>query len=393
VSKAHRAQPPCSFCTVDPSVVIAATELVFAIRDANPVTPLHTLVLPRRHVATYFDLSHLEAIAVDVLLRRIRDDIVAEDETVEGFNVGINIGTVAGQTILHCHVHLIPRRRGDVSDPWGGVRAIIPGKARYPDSNAPTPLCRPGSSLADRLQCRGENFMRDKTSKPDQPSLEEMLGDPIIWMVMKSDRVEEHEIRNLLERVAANLAAGGTGMSDTESIDSSNEYRRGVGIMLLNDQNQVLVGRRADAQDEAWQMPQGGIDDNEEPRDAAYRELREEIGTDKAQIIAESKSWLRYDLPPSFRKRWDDRWRGQQQKWFVMRFQGVDSDINIASEQPEFSAWKWVSIEQLPDLIISFKHQLYADLLHEFRESGAVADVAGAEKAGNANTESEGQTE
>ncbi len=235
--------------------------------------------------------------------------------------------------------------------------------------------------------------MRDKSSKLHQPSLQEMLADPIIWMLMKSDRVDEHELRSLLKRVAADLAAGGTGMSDTESFDSSGEYRRGVGIMLLNDQNKVLVGRRSDAQDEAWQMPQGGIDDDEEPREAAFRELKEEIGTDNAQIIAESKSWLRYELPPSFRKRWDNRWRGQQQKWFVMRFQGVDSDINITREQLEFSAWKWVSIEQLPDLIISFKRQLYLDLLHEFRESGAVTGVVSAEKAGSATTKGEGQTE
>ena len=138
MSKAQRSPPLCPFCSIDPTVVIAGTELIFAIRDANPVTHLHTLILPRRHVEAYFDLSHQEAIAIDFLLRRIRNDIVAEDKTVEGFNVGINVGTAAGQTILHCHVHLIPRRCGDVRDPWGGIRAIVPGKAHYPDSNART---------------------------------------------------------------------------------------------------------------------------------------------------------------------------------------------------------------------------------------------------------------
>lgn len=215
--------------------------------------------------------------------------------------------------------------------------------------------------------------MLDKHSKTHQPSLEEMLADPIVWMVMKSDRVEERELRNLLERVAAELAAGGTEMSDVEiAVEPHGDYRRGVGIMLLNERNQVLVGQRADAKGEAWQMPQGGIDGDEEPRSAAYRELKEEIGTDKAQIVAESKGWLRYDLPSSLRKRWDNRWRGQQQKWFVMRFEGVDTDINITGEQPEFSAWKWVSIEQLPDLIVSFKRQVYLDLLQELKESGTV---------------------
>jgi ATP adenylyltransferase len=125
----------CPFCSIDPAAVVGSTEHVFAIRDANPVTPLHSLVLPQRHVAEYFDLTVVEVIGVDALLRRLRSDIAARDPTVEGFNVGINIGTVAGQTINHCHVHLIPRRRGDVSDPWGGVRAVIPGKAHYPRSD------------------------------------------------------------------------------------------------------------------------------------------------------------------------------------------------------------------------------------------------------------------
>ena len=212
--------------------------------------------------------------------------------------------------------------------------------------------------------------------KGRQPSLEEMLADPIVWTVMKSDGVDEHELRNLLKRVAADLAAGGTqALSVETAADSSSGYRPGVGIMLLNHQNEVLVGQRADTPVDAWQMPQGGIDKDEEPRDAAFRELREEIGTEKAQIIAESKAWLRYDLPPELRKRWDDRWRGQQQKWFVMRFQGIDADINVATEHPEFSAWKWVVIDHLPDLIVSFKLQLYLDLLQEFRQSGAVAHV------------------
>lgn len=208
-----------------------------------------------------------------------------------------------------------------------------------------------------------------------QPSLEEMLADPIIWMLMKSDRVDEHELRNLLKRVAAELGVGGTRMSDSEPSVSAVRYRRGVGIMLLNHKNMVLVGQRTDTKNEAWQMPQGGIDEGEEARAAAFRELKEEIGTEKAEIIAESKGWLRYDLPPSFRKRWDNRWRGQEQKWFVMRFLGVDSDINISNEQPEFSAWKWVSIEHLPELVVSFKRQLYADLLQELRDSGAVTGI------------------
>ena len=217
--------------------------------------------------------------------------------------------------------------------------------------------------------------MRDRHSTL-QPSLEEMLADPIIWTVMKSDGVDQNELRNLLKRVAMDLARGTTPKVSAEpGAEPSGDYRRGVGIMLLNHSHQVFVGQRIDSQGEAWQMPQGGIDEDEEPRDAAFRELREEISTDKAEIVAESKAWLRYDLPPELRKRWKDRWRGQQQKWFVMRFRGTDADINIATEHPEFSAWKWVAVENLPDLIVSFKRQLYLDLLQELRESGAVASM------------------
>lgn len=215
--------------------------------------------------------------------------------------------------------------------------------------------------------------MRNRHSKPPQPSLEEMLADPIIWTVMKSDRVDENELRSLLARVAVDLAKEAAPKSEAGGATGlSGNYRRGVGVMLLNHDRTVFVGQRLDTQGEAWQMPQGGIDEDEEPRDAALRELREEIGTDKAEFIAESKAWLRYDLPPDLRERWNNRWQGQQQKWFVMRFRGTDADINIATEHPEFSAWKWVAVEHLPDQIISFKRQLYLDLLQELRESGAV---------------------
>jgi len=217
--------------------------------------------------------------------------------------------------------------------------------------------------------------MRDKSDQRHEPSLEELLSDPIIWTVMKSDKVEEHELRNLLKHVAAELAAGSDRAAGNEvSIEDDDDgaFRKGVGIMLLNDRNEVFVGQRVDAQHEAWQMPQGGIDGDEDPRAAALRELKEEVGTDKVHVIAESKNWLRYELPPEMRERWGERsrWRGQQQKWFVMRFNGTDGDINIAGDHPEFSAWKWVPIEQLPDLIVSFKRQLYLDVVCEFRQFG-----------------------
>jgi diadenosine tetraphosphate (Ap4A) HIT family hydrolase len=121
----------CVFCAIADEYVIARNRLAYAVRDTSPVTPLHTLVLPRRHVASYFELDADENAAIDELLQQCRRDVVSQDPSVEGFNIGINIGEVAGQTIFHCHVHLIPRRIGDVANPRGGVRAVIPGKASY----------------------------------------------------------------------------------------------------------------------------------------------------------------------------------------------------------------------------------------------------------------------
>jgi len=147
-------------------------------------------------------------------------------------------------------------------------------------------------------------------------------------------------------------------------------YRPAVGIMLLNRQSEVFVARRIDMPYvSAWQMPQGGIDAGETPRQAAFRELKEEIGTGNAEIVAESRGWLRYDLPVELAGRvWGGRYRGQQQKWFVMRFTGSDSNINLATEHPEFDAWQWVAPLRLPELIVPFKRQLYMDILAEFHE-------------------------
>lgn len=145
-------------------------------------------------------------------------------------------------------------------------------------------------------------------------------------------------------------------------------YRQGVGIMLLNPDNQVFVARRIDMRSEAWQMPQGGIDPGETPLQAAMRELREETGTDKGQLLQESAGWLYYDLPPELVPViWGGRYRGQRQKWFAMRFTGTDADINIATEHPEFSEWKWAPMQHLPDMIVPFKRPIYLQIIEEFR--------------------------
>jgi putative (di)nucleoside polyphosphate hydrolase len=144
-------------------------------------------------------------------------------------------------------------------------------------------------------------------------------------------------------------------------------YRRGVGIMLLNRDGLAFVGRRIDRKDEAWQMPQGGIDKGETPREAAFRELKEETGTDRAEIVAETKRWLHYELPGALRERlWRGRYVGQRQKWFAMRFLGRDAEIDLNTHHPEFNAWRWVPHHQLEALIVPFKRQLYRDLVAEF---------------------------
>ena len=144
-------------------------------------------------------------------------------------------------------------------------------------------------------------------------------------------------------------------------------YRSGVGIMLLDSRGEVLVAQRIDNPSGAWQMPQGGIGENEDPLAAAWREMREEIGTDKAELAAESRRWLSYDLPAELADRiWRGLYRGQRQKWFAFRFLGTDRDIDIATEDPEFSAWKWAPMRDLPALIVPFKRQLYGDLIAEF---------------------------
>ncbi len=147
-------------------------------------------------------------------------------------------------------------------------------------------------------------------------------------------------------------------------------YRPAVGVMLLNRAGLVFVARRLDMPKEtpAWQMPQGGIEPGETPRQAALRELKEEIGTDRAEIVGESREWLTYDLPADIAgKMWGGRYRGQRQKWFVMRFAGGDGDIDLATEHPEFDAWRWVAPRLLPGLIVPFKRRLYRDVLAEFR--------------------------
>jgi putative (di)nucleoside polyphosphate hydrolase len=149
------------------------------------------------------------------------------------------------------------------------------------------------------------------------------------------------------------------------------QYRRGVGVMLLNADKQVWVGRRIDNTDEAWQMPQGGIDEGEAPWTTALRELEEETGIPPHLVekIAECPERLRYDLPEGLRPHlWGGKWRGQEQDWFLCRFLGRTSDVNIATAHPEFCDWKWVPARELPDIIVPFKRDLYRCLIEQWAE-------------------------
>ncbi|MDP7546602.1 MAG: RNA pyrophosphohydrolase [Alphaproteobacteria bacterium] len=145
-------------------------------------------------------------------------------------------------------------------------------------------------------------------------------------------------------------------------------YRPCVGVMLINKDGLVLVARRIDQRAEAWQMPQGGVEDDETPRQAAMRELEEEIGTNRAEIIAESEDWIPYDLPRDLADRvWHGRFRGQTQKWFAMRFLGTDKDVNLATAEPEFDDWKWTPMVTLADVAVHFKRENYARVVDIFR--------------------------
>ncbi|MDF3414692.1 RNA pyrophosphohydrolase [Sulfitobacter sp. M57] len=147
-------------------------------------------------------------------------------------------------------------------------------------------------------------------------------------------------------------------------------YRPCAGVMLLNADGLVFVGQRKDNHSEAWQMPQGGVEKGEDAGEAALRELEEETGVsrDLVTVVAQTADWLPYDLPHDLvPKLWKGKYRGQEQKWFLMRFQGTDSQVNIVTEHQEFSAWKWLPVDQLLDSIVPFKRGVYEVLLNEFR--------------------------
>ncbi len=156
-------------------------------------------------------------------------------------------------------------------------------------------------------------------------------------------------------------------MSEFDSLP----YRPCAGILIMNRDGRVFVGQRIDTAVEAWQPPQGGVDPGEDAEQAALRELREETGIapDKVTLIAEAPGEFHYDLPPELVGRlWKGKWRGQRQRWFLFRFDGEDSDVNIATAHPEFRAWRWVDPAQVVELAVDFKRQLYRDVMAAFAD-------------------------
>lgn len=146
-------------------------------------------------------------------------------------------------------------------------------------------------------------------------------------------------------------------------------YRACVGIMLINAKGQIFSGQRIDNRAEAWQMPQGGIDDGEDIETACFREMREEIGTNKAEILRVHPEWLNYDIPEELANRlWSGAYRGQTQKWVALRFTGSNSDIDIETEEPEFIDWQWLPPKQLVQRAVPFKRDVYKNLMATFKD-------------------------
>ena len=144
--------------------------------------------------------------------------------------------------------------------------------------------------------------------------------------------------------------------------------RIGVGILLLNSENKVFVGKRIDNPQSFWQMPQGGVDKNEDFLQAAKRELKEETGIKSVELIKELNDWLEYDLPKNLLgKIWNGKYRGQTQKWFIMRFLGKNEEINIKTKNPEFLDWQWVTSSELPNISVNFKTNIYKRLEEELK--------------------------
>jgi putative (di)nucleoside polyphosphate hydrolase len=181
-----------------------------------------------------------------------------------------------------------------------------------------------------------------------------------VRLLMQVDRDELTAVLNRVKPALNNHHSSGSTFDEAR-------YRVGVGIVLVNEQRQVFMAQRRDVEHPVWQMPQGGIEDGETPQQAVLRELREEIGTDNAEITIEAAHWIYYDVPPKLAPRaWGGRWVGERQKWFLMAFKGKDSEIDLATENPSFREWRWTAPQTLISLAPPFRRQVYRSVIGQF---------------------------
>ena len=232
------------------------------------------------------------------------------------------------------------------------------------------PAARSRGAGSSRKKVSKSASTRGRSAEWNDPNLVMLLAEPEVRLLMRADRVNERELMEALRAISVQRSAAGGNLKPddvTESAEPHLDYRPGVGVVLINANGDVFVARRNDIEEENWQMPQGGIKRGESPREAALRELQEEIGTKNVEILAESKDWLFYDVPKELAERaWGIGFRGQRQKWFVMLFKGHDAEISVATEQAEFDAWRWAPPSELIALATSFKRQLYMQVIGEF---------------------------
>lgn len=209
--------------------------------------------------------------------------------------------------------------------------------------------------------------MGDRSHAKVHEFVERLLGDPMTKIVMKADDIAFQDAKLLFAEASLKHYR-----SMPEAPPETLDYRRGVGIALFNARGKIWVGRRCDLAEPAWQLPQGGIDRDENPLGAAYRELREELGIEHAELLAERNEWLRYDLPPELvGQAWGGQWRGQERRWFAMRFLGEDAEINVETPHREFSDWYWADLEDIPALAPPFKRDVYTDVAASFEPFAA----------------------